>query len=184
MALLNDLFGIQSRGGCSCAGPYGHRLLGIDLEASHAFEREITRGCEGIKPGWVRVSFNYFLSDEVAGFLLDAVDWIAANGWKLLHHYDLDARTGLWRHEDGLAEPPLSLHDVVWDAGAPHLPHARRTAGPNALADHLAEADRVASRALRTPGRGCVHGLGEAPDDFEQLRWFPLPGEVAVPARA
>ena len=63
VALLNDMFGIQSRGGCSCAGPYGHRLLGIDLEQSHEFEREITRGCEGIKPGWVRVSFNYFISE-------------------------------------------------------------------------------------------------------------------------
>ncbi|MGZ4497058.1 MAG: aminotransferase class V-fold PLP-dependent enzyme, partial [Nocardioides sp.] len=65
VALLNDLFGIQSRGGCSCAGPYGHRLLGIDLERSHEFEREITGGCEGIKPGWVRVNFNYFVSDAV-----------------------------------------------------------------------------------------------------------------------
>jgi hypothetical protein len=46
VALLNDLFGIQSRGGCSCAGPYGHRLLGIDLDTSHEFEREIARGCE------------------------------------------------------------------------------------------------------------------------------------------
>ncbi|MCB0908951.1 MAG: aminotransferase class V-fold PLP-dependent enzyme, partial [Nocardioidaceae bacterium] len=55
VALLNDLFGIQSRGGCSCAGPYGHRLLGIDLATSHEFEREISAGCEGIKPGWVRV---------------------------------------------------------------------------------------------------------------------------------
>ena len=51
VALLNDLFGIQTRGGCSCAGPYGHRLLGIDLERSHQFEREIAIGCEGIKPG-------------------------------------------------------------------------------------------------------------------------------------
>ena len=46
VALLNDLFGIQSRGGCSCAGPYGHRLLGIDLERSREFEREIGRGCD------------------------------------------------------------------------------------------------------------------------------------------
>ena len=63
VALLNDLFGIQSRGGCSCAGPYGHRLLGIDLDTIHEFEREIGRGCEGIKPGWVRVNFNYFISE-------------------------------------------------------------------------------------------------------------------------
>jgi hypothetical protein len=44
-------------------GPYGHRLLGIDLERSHEFEREIAHGCEGIKPGWVRVNFNYFISE-------------------------------------------------------------------------------------------------------------------------
>jgi selenocysteine lyase/cysteine desulfurase len=47
VAVLNDLFGIQSRGGCSCAGPYGHLLLGIDLNRSHEFEREIAGGCEG-----------------------------------------------------------------------------------------------------------------------------------------
>ena len=64
VALLNDLFGIQTRGGCSCAGPYGHRLLGIDLERSHEFERQIATGCEGIKPGWVRVNFNYFIDDD------------------------------------------------------------------------------------------------------------------------
>ena len=50
VAMLNDLFGVQSRGGCSCAGPYGHRLLGINLAESHEFEREVTIGCEGIKP--------------------------------------------------------------------------------------------------------------------------------------
>src|SRR4029079_6830987 len=73
VALLNDLFGIQSRGGCSCAGPYGHRLLGIDMERSHEYEREVTGGCEGIKPGWVRVNFNYFLSDAVADYIVEAV---------------------------------------------------------------------------------------------------------------
>ena len=52
VALLNDLFGIQARGGCSCAGPYGHRLLGIDLETSKQFEDVIATGCEVLKPGW------------------------------------------------------------------------------------------------------------------------------------
>src|SRR4029450_608785 len=73
VAVLNDLFGIQSRGGCSCAGPHGAGLLGIDIDRSHAFEREIARGCEGIKPGWVRVNFNYFISEAVFGYLLAAV---------------------------------------------------------------------------------------------------------------
>ena len=50
VALLNDVFGIQARGGCSCAGPYGHRLLDIDTQTSLEFEKEIVKGCEGIKP--------------------------------------------------------------------------------------------------------------------------------------
>ena len=72
VALLNDLFGIQTRGGCSCAGPYGHRLLDIDLARSHDFETQIALGCEGIKPGWVRVNFNYFVSDEVTDYIVEA----------------------------------------------------------------------------------------------------------------
>ena len=94
VALLNDLFGIQSRGGCSCAGPYGHRLLGIDLDTSHEFEREIGRGCEGIKPGWVRVNFNYFISEAVFAFILDAVELVASDGWRLLPHYRFEPATG------------------------------------------------------------------------------------------
>ena len=67
VAVLNDLFGIQARGGCSCAGPYGHRLLAIDPARSHAFRAEIGHGCEGIKPGWTRINFNYFISGTAAG---------------------------------------------------------------------------------------------------------------------
>src|SRR5690606_24020667 len=98
VALLNDLFGIQARGGCSCAGPYGHRLLGIDLETSMEFEREIQRGCEGVKPGWVRVNFNYFISEATFEFVLDAVAFVAEHGWKLLPHYRFSAEAGTWHH--------------------------------------------------------------------------------------
>ena len=84
VALLNDLFGIQARGGCSCAGPYGHRLLGIDIERSHEFEREITAGCEGIKPGWVRVNFNYFIDEAVFEYIVRAVAFVAQHGHAFL----------------------------------------------------------------------------------------------------
>ena len=77
VALLNDLFGIQTRGGCSCAGPYGHRLLDIDLERSHLFEEQIATGCEGIKPGWVRVNFNYFIDERVLDYVINAVLLVA-----------------------------------------------------------------------------------------------------------
>src|SRR5664279_3975420 len=115
VSLLNDLFGIQSRGGCSCAGPYGHRLLGIDLDRSREFDREIAHGCEGIKPGWVRINFNYFISEPVFTYLVDAVRLVARDGWRLLQDYRFDPATGLWRHHLGPAEPPLRLRQISYD---------------------------------------------------------------------
>jgi selenocysteine lyase/cysteine desulfurase len=175
VAVLNDLFGIQSRGGCSCAGPYGHRLLGIDIERSHQFEREIARGCEGIKPGWVRVNFNYFVSETVFRYVLDAVHLVAEQGWKLLPDYRFDAASGLWRHRDGPIEPPLSLHDLRYGAdGDLRYPRHPQRAPESALAGHLADARellaaRVADTVWEPPA-----GVGV---DFESLRWFELPAE-------
>ena len=174
VALLNDLFGIQSRGGCSCAGPYGHRLLGIDLDASHAFEREIARGCEGIKPGWVRVNFNYFISDETLEFILEAVDLIATRGWTLLPLYQLDQATGMWHHRDGVPEAPMRLHDVSFDdAGQLVFPARRHAETRDRYSDYLAEA-RAAMDAAEAAGPCDIPDYGE---DFEALRWFLLPGE-------
>lgn len=179
VALLNDLFGIQSRGGCSCAGPYGHRLLGIDLEKSHEFEREINLGCEGIKPGWVRVNFNYFISEPVFEFILEAVDLVAAEGWRLLPEYCFNAFTGLWSHMGGAPEPPLSLHDISYsDASVPRSAHRHREP-ESALPRYLEEARRILSAPRRTPEPV------ELSADFEHLRWFWLPHEVpAMPTRA
>jgi selenocysteine lyase/cysteine desulfurase len=178
VALLNDLFGIQSRGGCSCAGPYGHRLLGIDIDRSHAFEREITRGCEGIKPGWVRVNFNYFISEAVFEYLLEAVHLVADQGWKLLEDYRFDPASGLWRHRRGPVEPPLRLGDLRYDAqGRLHAGAAHATASDAALAGYLDQARRLlAARAPATDGDGGEDGrLPGLSADFEELRWFVLP---------
>jgi selenocysteine lyase/cysteine desulfurase len=176
VALLSDLFGIQARGGCSCAGPYGHRLLGIDIERSHEFEHEITQGCEGIKPGWTRVSFNYFISETVFRYLVDAVDLVATHGWKLLAEYQFDPTTGLWRHHLGAVEPPLHLAQLSYDPETgdlrrPLLSHDR--ASEDALAGYLDAArlrfDAAAAWTESTPHRG---GLSQ---EFEHLRWFELP---------
>jgi selenocysteine lyase/cysteine desulfurase len=175
VAVLNDLFGIQARGGCSCAGPYGHRLLGIDVERSNEFEREIARGCEGIKPGWTRVSFNYFISETVFQYIVEAVDLVAREGWRLLPVYRFDPVTGLWRHRDGAVEPPFRLGDLAYEpaTGAllvPELPHDR--ASESALAGYLDEARRVLAAA---PGPDTDATAPSVSDDFEHLRWFELP---------
>jgi hypothetical protein len=176
VSALNDLFGIQSRGGCSCAGPYGHRLLGIDLERSHEFEREITGGCEGIKPGWVRVSFNYFISEEVFAYILRAVDLLATYGHRLLPLYRFDPASGLWRHQHGQPDPPLGLSSVAYGPDGPTYPRAHERAPESALAGYLAEAETLLT-ALPEPDLGCAR----VSDDFEALRWFPLPAACVEP---
>ncbi len=175
VAVLNDLFGIQARGGCSCAGPYGHRLLGIDLDRSHEFEREITRGCEGIKPGWVRVNFNYFITDTVFSYVLNAVDLVASEGWKLLPHYTFEPNTGVWQHAGGPQKAPMSLHDVSYEGGRFAYPRRHSTEPESALAGYLTEARRILDAAAAdAPPPGAAP---EVSADFEHLRWFPLPGE-------
>jgi len=174
VALLNDLFGIQSRGGCSCAGPYGHRLLGIDLERSHQFERQIAVGCEGIKPGWVRVNFNYFVSDAVVDYIVDAVLFVAREGHRFLGDYRFDPATALWRHRDGLVEPPLRLHQLRYAAdGTLQYPRQQERASEAELGRYLDEARaRAAAAALADPVEGTD---GAVSPDFDALRWFELP---------
>jgi selenocysteine lyase/cysteine desulfurase len=178
VAVLNDLFGIQSRGGCSCAGPYGHRLLGIDLETSHEFEREILHGCEGIKPGWVRVNFNYFISDVVFDYIVQAVHLVAAEGWKLLPDYRFDTTTGRWHHRKGPVEPPLRLSMLSYGPdGELRYPVTRETAPESALADYLEEARKVLVEAVPAE-EAPLDGVSA---DFEHLRWFELPAACLHP---
>ncbi|HYY10791.1 MAG TPA: hypothetical protein VE781_07615, partial [Kineosporiaceae bacterium] len=170
VALLNDLFGIQSRGGCSCAGPYGHRLLGIDLERSHAFQQEIARGCEGLKPGWVRVNLNYFLSEAVFEYLLEAVLLTAREGWRLLPDYRFEPATGLWRHHQAPPEPPLRLHQLAYGPdGELTYPRLDDRAPESVLLEYLDEARRLFAARADEPAPE------QAGPELSPLQWFDLP---------
>jgi selenocysteine lyase/cysteine desulfurase len=182
VALLNDLFGIQSRGGCGCAGPYGHRLLGIDLETSKEFEREIVRGCEGIKPGWVRVNFNYFLSETQFQFILDAIHLVATDGWRLLPHYAFDPDTGQWRHRRDRPRGVLRLADVSYRTGRLECRTRHATEPEAALPGYLDDARRIIAAMADELGGLVIDDPPRTPD-FEELRWFPLPGEVVAELR-
>jgi selenocysteine lyase/cysteine desulfurase len=182
VAVLNDLFGIQSRGGCSCAGPYGHRLLGIDIETSHAFEREISRGCEGIKPGWVRVNFNYFLSETQFQFILDAIQLIAKDGWRLLPHYTFDPDTGEWRHRRHNPTGVMRLAEVSYRTGKMEYRSRHATEPEWALPNYLDEATKIIAAATEE-FRTCSVADPVCTADFEELRWFPLPSEVIAEIR-
>jgi selenocysteine lyase/cysteine desulfurase len=169
VALLNDLFGIQARGGCSCAGPYGHRLLGIDIDTSNRFEGVVATGCEIIKPGWVRLNFNYFIPEDEFEYIVAAVHLIASDGWRLLPMYTYETETGVWRHRDGLPKPPASLRGVDFDDSEP----SPTTETIGVLSDYLATAKEILSEAPLDDGSSPA--LSE---EAEELRWFPLPTEV------
>lgn len=174
VAALNDLFGIQSRGGCSCAGPYGHRLLGIDLERSHAFELEISRGCEGIKPGWVRLNFNYFLSEDEFEYLVKAVWLLAEYGHRLLPLYSFNPSTGLWSHGNGPVEPDLRLSDLHYDSDGVLRYPADSTLRCCSLAESLQRAESIL-QDLPEPIVDEPVSLPSVSEHFEALRWFDLP---------
>ncbi len=179
VALLNDLFGIQSRGGCSCAGPYGHRLLGIDLEKSHEFEAQMTGGCEGIKPGWVRVNFNYFVSDAVVDHIIESVLFVAKYGHLFLADYHFNPDTGLWRHKDGPVEPPMSLHSISYSsAGEMQYPIKHDRAPESSLKDYIISAHELAhAKKSLDASIGSTRIAELLGEQFESMRWFELPEE-------
>ncbi len=168
VAVLNDLFGIQARGGCSCAGPYGHRLLGIDDTTSARFEAEILAGCELIKPGWVRINFNYFITEAEFEYLLTAVHLVAESGWKLLPRYQFDTAKGEWKHRERVSIESRSLAELFSGTGSERL-----VVPAERLSEFLDEAREI----LAGPPAG-PQACDPLPDGSESLRWFPLPNEV------
>ena len=114
-AVLNDLFGVQARGGCLCAGPHVWDLLGIapgtvarlrgalvgarralgDIIARERDRRDL--GLEAYRPGVVRVTLHWAMRDADVRFVLDAVAFVAQHAWRLLPAYELAPQTGVWR---------------------------------------------------------------------------------------
>lgn len=110
--MLSDLYGIQARGGCACAGPYGHDLLGIDADQSAQMRREIQEGNPLARPGWVRLNFSYLLNDEKANFIIESVIELANSASKYIDNYVFDHATGSFLHRDEL-KLDASLQNAV-----------------------------------------------------------------------
>jgi selenocysteine lyase/cysteine desulfurase len=166
--LLNDLFGIQSRAGCSCAGPYGHRLLGIDQPTSELYRDWVRKGFQGIKPGWCRVGFHYAMDDAEAGFVMDAVEFIAEHGHRFLALYAFDPETGAWSHREYREQhAPFSLDAALNASGCDEtaLPaEARSKLYAECLQEAREWADRLGEPAGPAQQPGAV--------SFGELQFF------------
>jgi len=175
VALLNDLFGIQVRGGCSCAGPYGHSLLGMDMNYSRAIEAEIKRGAMVLRPGWVRLNFNYFIDEQEFEYLLRAIELVAEHGWRMLPFYQFDGVTGVWRFQGKPVQLEASLDNWRYADNLGRTEGKDRDA-PLRLEGMCEKAEIELSKADRV-GRMYELHLSE---EGERLRWFLLPQDAAI----
>ena len=96
--MLNDRFGIQMRGGCSCAGTYGHFLLNVDKNMSNAITNEINSGNLTHKPGWIRLSIHPTMSNNELYFIIDALKQTVTNIDEWRTDYYFSEKTGEWYH--------------------------------------------------------------------------------------
>jgi selenocysteine lyase/cysteine desulfurase len=177
VAVLNDLFGIQARGGCFCAGPYLQRLHDLDDATVRAMECAVRIGHEGVKLGWFRLNYNYFVSDVVVDYVVDAVHLLANEGVRLLPLYRFDPFTGLWHHRETYSRPPVSLYDIAYTGGAMEFRGQRASAAEHVLGEQLEQAAALIASLAAAPQPDVVEDP-VLPESFERLRWFPLPGEA------
>ncbi|MEM6940835.1 MAG: aminotransferase class V-fold PLP-dependent enzyme [Pseudomonadota bacterium] len=102
--MLSDVYGIQTRGGCACAGPYAHRLLDISKDASEALFRDLRAGKEVMKPGWVRLNLSYLMTDKDADYVIDSVNALTEQMEALEAHYTCDPATARFKQRDEMLE--------------------------------------------------------------------------------
>ena len=173
--LLNDLFGIQSRAGCSCAGPYGHRLLDIDLDTSERYRNVVQKGHCGMKPGWCRVGLHWVMDDAEADFVIDAVHFVAEHGHRFLSLYNFDLCTGAWSHK----QETNPLHEFDLDTA---LSQGQRKPAALSLPLRKQLYNHYMTEALRWVER--LKGEGPAvreslEGELGELQFFALPANSA-----
>ncbi|KAL5006439.1 hypothetical protein ScPMuIL_015245 [Solemya velum] len=196
--LLNDLYGIQARGGCACAGPYAEDLLGISEPLAQKFvwflvdhsDNNNGESCkmaslEIMKPGFTRLNLPYFFDDDTIDYVIAAVDIVAQHGWKLLPQYTFDPEKGSWWHtkfsEMGTCEM-LSLHDLKYSEHG--FINSRRPPPTSLHLDleaMLDESDRAiqfseAGDGVLSVGPDSLDNL--IPADRQSLKWFLTPREA------
>ncbi|XP_043266503.1 uncharacterized protein [Venturia canescens] len=194
-AILNDVFGVQARGGCACAGRYAHDLMGIDEELAKSYEQvllqskeDISRGdseTESLRPGFASLSLPYFMSETELAFVLEALKMVATEGWKLLPQYVLNPDTGEWRHHTNSVFKERKWLGSIRYTDGKMITSERRISGaggifPQSYADCLQTARNIFNRARKMAHRYPlqIDRSASFKEKSEELRWFILPAEA------
>lgn len=189
--LLNDLFGIQCRGGCSCAGPYALHLLNISTELAMEFEKQLLVDDihEYLRPGFCRLSFNYFFDDTTVQYIIDSVNWVANHGWKFLPFYTFNPETNEWHHYNNKKFTSRRwIHDISYENGKMEWRQAvNQHVTEKEFKKYLKEADEL-EKSLTEECTKKKFGLAQQEllfkdKDAEKLFWFTFPNEALAEIR-
>lgn len=182
VAVLNDAFGIQATADNMIADSLG-------INPSMAVEYEKVLNDESLKaasihPGYIRVTFPFFMPEAEVAFILEAIKMVATEAWKLLPQYEVDDRTGEWRHHsNSLAKERKWLGAIRYTDGK-MLFSDRRISGPGTFpqtySDCLQTARNLFNRARKMAQRSSSEEiiLRLPHVSVENLRWYMLPGEA------
>jgi len=194
-ALLNDLFGIQSRGGCQCAGPFSQMLLGIGKSTNEQIELALLDKHEVLRPGYSRVSFTYWMDKEEVDYIIDSIIFVAKNGWRFLPNYRYNHKTGEWAHTTRLTRFPerkwisnfgfdnFDNNNVTEDNVDTAIGNLKLwgVANKGALFAKINnENARILSDLEKKKDIDVSKETGAELLPFEQFRWFSLPGDKGL----
>ncbi|XP_021187430.3 uncharacterized protein LOC110374163 isoform X3 [Helicoverpa armigera] len=204
-AVLNDVFGIQARGGLSSNLNYGSDVLGIDTQLLREYEKlldveaqkeiarvrkisdvkapEVPIYNEHLRPGFCRVSLPFFMSDSELAFVLEALKMVATEGWKILPQYVVNPETGQWRHHTcAVLRDRKSLHSLRFNDGK-MTAHERRVSGPGIFPQTYTETLQTARNLFNRARKLAMKCSTAEPEvsfnpRIDYLRWFMLPKEA------
>ncbi|EGT33605.1 hypothetical protein CAEBREN_23487 [Caenorhabditis brenneri] len=194
--LLNDLFGIQTRAGCMCAGPYAQLLLGIDDELSKKFLTAIQESPdldrthlrrqaeysqqEFLRPGFTRISFPYFFTMDQIDVIISCLQFVSEHAADFFHLYQVNCETGEWHHQNQRV-----FHGRRWIGHVQFTANGLKTKpvetqAPPTIKTSLEIASILSHDSVKS------RNLAKIPDgriainkEFHELRWFVLPIEIA-----
>lgn len=196
-ALLNDLFGIQARGGCACAGPYAQDLMGLDEKLAQEYEAllvEDTRldrthlrrraqensDVEVLRPGFVRLNLPYTASNDDVDFILNSLAIVSTEGWKLLPQYNFNPETGEWKHFTNLVFKERQwLQNISYQSGKfSYVEKDMCSEAPNSK-ECITIAEKILSEASKmSQRRQIADDTIIFNEESAKLRWFLLPSEA------
>ncbi|XP_041970127.1 uncharacterized protein LOC121726703 [Aricia agestis] len=203
-AILNDVFGIQARGGLSGYQNYGSDILGIDDKLREEYEKlldveaqkeiarvrklsvikspEVPIHNEHLRPGFCRISLPFFMSECELAFVLEALKMVATEGWKILPQYVVNSETGQWRHHSSsVLRDRKSLYSLRFNDGK-MCANERRISGPGIFPQTYTECLQTARNLFNRARKLAMKCIIEPEVGFnpkiDYLRWFMLPKEA------